>query len=105
METTIPTRPLRSDLEFSSQQHLDKNYIVVKDPLTKRYFRFTENQGAILNLLKEESDAATIAARASENLGGTISETTIQGFLKSLEDKLLLDTDLVRDKLTNLKSQ
>ncbi len=33
------------------------------------------------------------------------SENTIQSFLKSLEDKMLLDTDLVAEKLANLKSQ
>src|SRR5262245_7059731 len=90
---------LRSNLEFSSQQHLGKNYIVVKDQLTKRYFRFTEKQQVILDLLHEPREVSWLARAVSERLGTPVSVETIQGFLASLEDKLLLDTELVRDKL------
>jgi putative peptide zinc metalloprotease protein len=97
MTTTVPT--LRADLQFSSQQHLGKNYTVVKDPLTRRYFRFTEGQNIILGLLNEPRELDWLAARASAALGGNIQGQTIQSFLKSLEEKLLLDTEDVRDKL------
>src|SRR6185436_4324875 len=100
-----PIAALRSDLEFSSQQHLGKNYTVVKDPLTKRYFRFTEGQKGILDLLREPSDLTSIARSASEQFGGTVSEETVEAFQRSLEDKLLLDTELVRGKLENYRGQ
>jgi len=96
---------LRRDLEFSSQQHLGKNYIVVKDPVTKRYFRFTENQKVIIDLLDGSSDSASIAATASGRLGGTVSAKSVEGFIQSLEEKLLLDTDAVRESLDNYRSQ
>jgi putative peptide zinc metalloprotease protein len=99
------TAPLRSDLEFSSQQHVGKNYTVVKDPITKRYFRFTESQKVILDLLREPSDLTTIARTASERFGGTVSEESVEAFQGSLEDKLLLDTELVRGKLENYRGQ
>src|SRR5437867_8800924 len=97
MSTTAST--LRPDLEFSSQQHLGKNFTVVKDPLTKRYFRFTESQTVILELLREPREATAVAATASERLSGEVQVETIESFVRSLEDKLLLDTESVRDKL------
>src|SRR5262250_727133 len=90
-------RQLRSDLEFSPQQHQGKSVVVVKDPVTARYFRFTQSQAAILDLLREPVDAATVALRASETLGAAIPVASIEGFLKSLEDKWLLDTPVVQE--------
>ena len=102
------TLQLRPNLEFSPQQQQGKSFVVVKDPVTSRYFRFTESQAAILELLRPAPDAgpldtATLAGRASEKLGTTISVATIQGFLKSLEDKWLLDTPEIREKLVNIE--
>jgi len=96
---------LRPGLEFSPQQHQGKSFVVVKDPVTARYFRFTESQAAILDLLHEPIDAEALAARASEKLGGSIPVSTIEGFLKSLEDKWLLDTPAVQEKLATMESQ
>ena len=56
---------LRQDLQQSHQQHQGKKYLVVKDPIARRYFRFTETQAAILDLLATPTDAATVAAAAS----------------------------------------
>jgi putative peptide zinc metalloprotease protein len=95
---------LRTGLEFSPQQQQGKNFVVVKDPVTARYFRFTETQAKILDLLRETTDAASVATRASETLGTPVSPATIEAFLKSLEDKWLLDTPAVREKLENIQS-
>src|SRR5258706_16400940 len=86
---------LRTELEFSPQQQQGKSFVVVKDPITARYFRFTESQAAILELLREPAvpiDAPTLAAEASKKLQASIPVETIEGFLRSLEDKWLLDT-------------
>src|SRR5437773_12245246 len=90
---------LRPGLEFSPQQHQGKSFVVVKDPVTARYFRFTEAQAAILDLLRESIDAPALASAVSARLGGSVPLATIEGFLKSLEDKWLVDTPAVRDKL------
>src|SRR5262245_22449804 len=95
---------LRSELEFSPQQHQGKSFVVVKDPATGRYFRFTESQAAILELLHEPIDASTLAANASQKLNGSIPIATVETFLNSLEDKWLLDTAAVRDKLSTVDS-
>src|SRR6516164_1379514 len=96
---------LRADLEFSPQQHQGKSFVVVKDPVTTRYFRFTEAQAAILDLLHDPIEASALAARASEKLHTTVLPATIEGFLRSLEDKWLLDTPAVQEKLSTIESQ
>src|SRR5215475_5300626 len=95
---------LRCGLEFSPQQHQGKSFVVVKDPITARYFRFTESQAAILEILSDAVDAPTLATKVSEKLNGLVSLATIEAFLKSLEDKWLLDNAAVRDKLATIKS-
>jgi putative peptide zinc metalloprotease protein len=99
-DTETPRRQiqLRQDLQQSRQLHQGKSYLVVKDPLTRRYFRFTETQAAILKLLAEPTDAETVAAIASETLG-KVTPATISAFFDSLESKDLLDTPQVRDRL------
>jgi putative peptide zinc metalloprotease protein len=103
MDHVPQTHHLRSDLEFSPQHHQGKSFVVVKDPLTSRYFRFTESQAAILELLREPVDTATVAAAASRRLNATIPAATVEAFLKSLEDKWLLDTPAVREKLATIE--
>ena len=51
----------------------------------------------------ENMDAPALAAKVSERLGGQVPVTTIEGFLKSLEDKWLLDTPEVLEKLSNVE--
>src|SRR5437763_15917650 len=99
-----PVWNLRSNLEFSPRQHQSKSFVLVKDPVTARYFRFTESQSVILELLREPVDAETLSAQVSERLGGSIPVATIEAFLKSLEDKWLLDTTGVREKLATVES-
>ena len=98
---------LRQGLEFSPQQHQGKSFVVVKDPVTARYFRFTETQAVILDCLRDPTaqlDAPGLAEKVGERLGGQVPLTAIQGFLKSLEDKWLLDTPEVLAKLSDVKS-
>src|SRR5437016_6357964 len=95
---------LRSGLEFSPQQHQGKSFVVVKDPVTARYFRFTEAQAAILDFLREPIDTVSLSEQVSGKLGGNVPLTAIEGFLKSLEDKWLLDTPAVLEKLLTVES-
>jgi len=72
MTTDVP-RPvqpvqLRQDLQQSRQQHQGKSYLVVKDPLARRYFRFTESQATILELLATPTTPEKVAAQVAEKL-------------------------------------
>src|SRR5687767_5767591 len=90
---------LRGELEQSQQRHQGKSFLVVKDPVTRRYFRFTESQAVILKLLSSPIELETLAQRASEELGYEIPAATMSAFLDSLESKFLIDTPAVREKL------
>jgi len=97
---------LRRDLEHSQQLQQGKSYLVVKDPVTRRYFRFTEAQANIIEVLKGElKDFETIASAVSDRLNTKVSSGTIEAFCKSLEEKFLLETPEVRDKLGAIGGQ
>lgn len=97
---------LRRDLEQSHQLQQGKPYLVVKDPVTRRYFRFTETQAKLIEIFKgEPKDFETIAALASDRLNTNVSSGTIEAFSKSLEEKFLLETPEIREKLGAIGGQ
>src|SRR5262245_43209613 len=93
------TVQLRPDLQHSRQQHQGKSYLVVKDPLARRYFRFTESQAAILELLATPTTPEEIAEQVTKKLKATVPAATIAAFCDSLESKDLLETPAVRERL------
>src|SRR5262245_24323886 len=100
MSNATPYRVrLRKELQQSRQQHQGKSYLVVTDPVARRYFLFTETQATLLEFLAEATDAETVALNVSERLGGNVSAATIGAFFDSLESKDLLDTPAVRERL------
>jgi hypothetical protein len=75
---------------------------VVKDPVTTKYFRFTETQAAILDCLRSPTDIESLAAAVSERLGGAVKPASLEAFLESLDQKMLLDTASTRVQLEKL---
>ena len=96
---------LRSELEFSTQTRQGKSYLVVKDPVTNRYFNFKEMQASIVELVREPIDIDSLGAAAAARLGATVKEASLEGFLNSLEEKHLLDTPTVAEKLAAYKER
>src|SRR6185295_14072859 len=106
--TVVPAGQVqfRQDLERSYQVQQGKSYLVIKDPLTRRYFRFTQAQATIIELFSEAPETIeVIAERASAKLNSSISPATIEAFCKSLEEKLLLETSAIREKLGAVRGQ
>src|SRR5437667_11858459 len=99
-ENPPPTYRLRQGLEFSPQQHQGKSFVVVKDPVTARYFRFTETQAVILECLCEPIDAPSPAARVSEWLGGSVTAAGVDWLLCRLGGKWRRDTPGPLDTLS-----
>src|SRR2546426_9224078 len=87
---------LRPGLEFSPQQHQGKSFVVVKDPVTARYFRFTETQAVILELLRDPIDAPALASAVARRLRGAGPLAAVEGFQKTLEEKWVLGTASIR---------
>ncbi len=105
MEQNPPqTYKLRADLEYSPQQQQGKRFVIVKDPVTGRYFRFSESQSFILDLLHEPVVFSTLVSQASESLRTVVPPATVEGFLRSLDEKWLLDTAAVREKLADIEN-
>ncbi len=96
---------LRRELEFSTQTRQGKSYLVVKDPVTNRYFNFKEMQASIVELVREPIDIDSLGAAAAARLGATVKAASLEGFLKSLEEKHLLDTPTVAEKLAVYKER
>ncbi len=92
---------LRPELEFSTQTYQGKPYTVVKDPVTTRYFRFSATQAAIMELAREPIDIESLGSAISAQLGGSVPQATLEGFLESLEEKHLLDTADVKEKIAD----
>ena len=93
---------IRPELEYSTQTHQGQSFLVVKDPVTDRYFRFPESQAAILELLRSPADLDTLADLASERLGTEVPHETLRKFLDSLDSKTLLDTPTAQAKLAQM---
>ena len=96
---------LRPELEFSTQTQHGSNYVVVKDPVTLRYFRFGEAQAVILDLVRSPVDIETLSAGISERLGANVKRASLEGLLDSLDQKLLLDTPATQAKLEEYKGR
>lgn len=93
---------IRPELERSTQTHHGQTFLVVKDPITGRYFRFTESQAIVLELLSSPIDSASLSTRASAKLGVDIPQATLVRLLDSLETRGLLDTPGTRARLAQI---
>ncbi len=78
---------LRSDLEIRSELN---SGVIVKDPITRRFYRFTPVQASVLELLNSHEPAA-IAAKASLKHGTDVTEEQVTEFTEKLRALLLLD--------------
>lgn len=96
---------LRPELEFSAQTQHGKKYVVVKDPVTKRYLRFTENQGIILELIREPIDLESLATAAAGKFGVPVKQESLKGLLHSLEEKQLLDTPEAHEQIAEFTAR
>lgn len=96
---------LRSDLEFSEQLQGGERCLVVKDPVTDRFFRFSAHQAAIVDTLRTANPIPLddVARLAGERLDGQIPASALEAFLRSLEERWLLDTDVVRRELEGIQ--
>ena len=93
---------LRPELEYSTQTQQGQSFVVARDPVAERYFRFPESQAVILKLLRTPVDVHTLRERASQRLGAEVPADTVRKFLASLEARQLLDTPQCRAKLAQL---
>ncbi|MGB7325616.1 MAG: hemolysin D, partial [Rubripirellula sp.] len=83
---TLPIRMrYRPDLSFRTHRYLGETYWVIKDPLSVRFYRLTEEEYLILKLLDGKVSLVEIQRRLSERFPHkSIQPKQIQMMLGSL---------------------
>jgi len=93
---------LRSDLEIRAETAGPQSPVIVKDPLTRGYYRFTWVQAAVLSSLDGTRDAASAAKAVSEQCRTEVAASQVEEFTEKLQRLLLLDSALSWARLENV---
>lgn len=93
---------LRSDLEIRPETDDPKSSVVVKDPITLRFYRFTWVQAKVLGALDGRRDAGAVAEAASEQCQVKVEQAQVEDFIGKLQILLLLDSPLSWSRLESL---
>jgi putative peptide zinc metalloprotease protein len=79
---------LRSDLEIHPEAD---SGIIIKDPLTRCFYRFIPVQASVIGLLDGSLSLETIARTVSQKHQAEVLETQLEDFIGKLRSLLLLD--------------
>jgi putative peptide zinc metalloprotease protein len=90
---------LRSDLEIRPESLDRDSSVIVKDPISRRFYRFTSVQATVLHLLDGSTPVSLIASLASEAHGTAVLESQVEDFISKLQNLLLLDHPICWSKL------
>ncbi len=94
---------LRSDLEIRPESSDPQSPVVVKDPVTRRFYRFTWVQACVLHCLDGSNTAAEIAEAASAVCSLQVEQKQVEDFIVRLQQLLLLDSALSWSRLNSLR--
>src|SRR5678816_2773271 len=89
MSTTFPR--LRADLVVSRQETPGGVVFVVKDPTVGRFVRFKEPEYFIARQFDGQTPLEEVRRRGETELGGALSEATVQQFASKLLNLGLLE--------------
>jgi putative peptide zinc metalloprotease protein len=89
---------LRSDLEIHPESD---SGIIIKDPISRRFYRFTPVQASVLDHLNGSMDPRTIASTVAQKHQTEVLEKQIQDFIEKLRILLLLDHPYCWTQLEN----
>lgn len=90
---------LRSDLEIHTESG---SGVIVKDPATNRFYRFSPVQASVLELLDGQRDCTSIATDVSRKHQVEVLPEQIREFSDKLRSLLLLDHPYCRAQLENI---
>jgi putative peptide zinc metalloprotease protein len=96
---------LRADLEIRPETSDPKSPVVVKDPVTRRFYRFTWVQATVLRGLDGLKDAGTVAKEASAHCQLQVELSQVEDFIGKLRGLLLLDDALSGARLEIIAKQ
>ncbi|MDA2930666.1 efflux RND transporter periplasmic adaptor subunit [Acidobacteria bacterium AH-259-O06] len=84
---------LRSDLVVSQQETTEGTSFVVKDPVTRRFFRFKEPEHFIAQQLDGSTPFDVIRRRIEEKFGSPLGQETLDQFIEKLRRLGLLEAE------------
>jgi putative peptide zinc metalloprotease protein len=96
---------LRADLEIRPETSDPQSPVVVKDPVTRRFYRFTWIQATVLRGLDGLKDAGTVAREASSHCQVQVEQSQVEDFIGKLHGLLLLDDALSGARLETIAKQ
>ena len=97
---------LRSDLEIQPEAASGAeaaSAIIVKDPITRRFYRFKPVQASVIELLDGKADLSSIARIVSQKHQTEVLESQLEDFVEKLRSLLLLDHASCWDGLEKAK--
>ena len=89
MTSTLPK--LRSDLDRRVQSDGDGSVLVIKDPLSREFFRLKPAERFIAEQLDGETPVDEVHRRVEQHFGATLPAETLTGFIKTLDKNRLLE--------------
>ena len=83
---------LRRDLTVSRLETASGGFLIVKHPVSGRFYRFKEAERFIAEQLDGETPLDVIRERTEEEFGASLSAATLNAFVQNLDKIGLLDT-------------
>src|SRR2546423_1287537 len=84
---------LRKDLIVRTQQTAHETSVIVKDPVSRKFFRMGEVEQFIAEKLDEKTPLEAIRQSVEVRFGGELPMETLNGFLKNLNKYGFLETE------------
>lgn len=94
---------IRVDLVTSEVKEGGETYYVVKDPITRRFFRFREHEHFILRSLTGTASLAQIRETYERRFGASLPATSLERFLARMGALCLLDQGLAEEDIARLQ--
>jgi putative peptide zinc metalloprotease protein len=82
---------VRTDLQIRPESAGPASPVIVKDPVTRRFYRFTSVQAAVLEAFDGSRDLATVAREVSARCRTDVAVSQLEEFAGKLRGLLLLD--------------
>jgi putative peptide zinc metalloprotease protein len=96
---------LRTDLEFREESEGLHAPVILKDPVTRRFYRFAPVQGSVLRRLDGSQDLESVARAVSELHQVPVEVHQVCEFVEKLQHLLLLDTPASWSRLDALRKR
>jgi multidrug resistance efflux pump len=96
---------LRSDLVISEQKSAKETIFIIKDPVSRKFFRFGKVEHFITTQLDGETPPDVIRQKAQARFGAELRAETLSAFLTKLNESGFLETEESRRRSKNAREE